>query len=347
MPRASAYQRLVAEQRRPGLERYGAPLDRLELVRLATLAASSHNTQPWRFRLHGRGIAILPDFGRRCPAVDPDDAHLYRSLGCAAENLVHAAAAQGHAAHVVYDPALPQLHVVFERSAAIRAGALFPAIVTRQCTRLPFEPRPIDRACRQALAAAGQSADAGVYTLIVDDERLRATLTELVREGNRIQFADRDFRRELVRWLRFDDADAVRHGDGLFSRCAGRPALPGWLARPLAGLLVTARAQIRADERNLRSTPLLAVIVARRDAPATWVEAGRVCQRLLLQAAALDLRCAFVNPPIEVRALRPQVERCLGLHDDFAQLMLRIGHGPCAPYSLRRPLLDVIERDAA
>lgn len=51
------------------------------LVRYATLAASSHNTQPWKFRLDSGRIAILSDLTRRCPEVDPDDHHLYASLG--------------------------------------------------------------------------------------------------------------------------------------------------------------------------------------------------------------------------------------------------------------------------
>jgi hypothetical protein len=59
-----------------------------ELVHYATLAASSHNTQPWRFEIGSDNIALLPDFTRRCAAVDPDDHHLFASLGCAAENLL-------------------------------------------------------------------------------------------------------------------------------------------------------------------------------------------------------------------------------------------------------------------
>ena len=58
--------------------------DHVDLVRYATLAASSHNTQPWRFKLEPARITILSDLTRRCPAVDPDDHHLYASLGCAA-----------------------------------------------------------------------------------------------------------------------------------------------------------------------------------------------------------------------------------------------------------------------
>jgi nitroreductase len=66
-----------------------------ELVRYATLAANSHNAQPWRFTIEEHRVSIAPDFSRRCPVVDPDDHHLFASLGCAAENLVHAAAAAG------------------------------------------------------------------------------------------------------------------------------------------------------------------------------------------------------------------------------------------------------------
>jgi len=38
---------------------------------------------------------ILPDLARRTPVVDPDDHHLFVSLGCAAENFLIAAATSG------------------------------------------------------------------------------------------------------------------------------------------------------------------------------------------------------------------------------------------------------------
>ena len=66
-----------------------------EIVRYATLAPSSHNTQCWRFTIDSHRVTIRPDFARRCPSVDPDDHHLFVSLGCATENLVQAAAAIG------------------------------------------------------------------------------------------------------------------------------------------------------------------------------------------------------------------------------------------------------------
>jgi hypothetical protein len=65
-----------------------------DLIRYATLAANSHNTQPWRFKISDVGIEILPDMARQIAIVDPDNHHLFASLGCAAENLAIACGAR-------------------------------------------------------------------------------------------------------------------------------------------------------------------------------------------------------------------------------------------------------------
>src|SRR6056297_1451374 len=115
-----------------------APYDYRELVRYASLAASSHNTQPWIFKLETNRIWILPDLSRRCPAVDPDDHHLYASLGCATENLLLAAQAAGLKGHCLFDASTSGLQVDFEETAAVRS-ALFDAIPLRQCSRSEYE----------------------------------------------------------------------------------------------------------------------------------------------------------------------------------------------------------------
>ncbi|MDO9085060.1 MAG: hypothetical protein Q7U53_02530 [Anaerolineaceae bacterium] len=44
-----------------------------EIIRYATLAANSHNSQPWKFAVREDLIEIHPDYTRRLPVVDPDD----------------------------------------------------------------------------------------------------------------------------------------------------------------------------------------------------------------------------------------------------------------------------------
>ncbi len=118
----------------------GAALSQ-ELVRYATLAPSSHNTQCWKFAMDGQGIAILPDFSRRCPVVDPDDHHLYVSLGCAAENLVQAAQALGLGSEVRFDATRDAVVVRLSPAPAV-VSPLFRAIPKRQCTRGDYDGKP-------------------------------------------------------------------------------------------------------------------------------------------------------------------------------------------------------------
>ena len=113
-----------------------------ELVHCATLAPSSHNTQCWKFAVEDKAITILPDLSRRCPAVDPDDHHLFVSLGCATENLAQAALAHGRAARVSFDAARDAVRVALEPSRA-QTSPLFQAIAARQCTRGDYDAKPL------------------------------------------------------------------------------------------------------------------------------------------------------------------------------------------------------------
>jgi hypothetical protein len=82
-----------------------------ELVRYATLAASGHNAQPWKFAIQRDAIEIHPDYTRRLPVVDPADRELWISLGCALENLLVAAHATGYVTEVTYPTAADFIHI--------------------------------------------------------------------------------------------------------------------------------------------------------------------------------------------------------------------------------------------
>ena len=340
MSSTAEYDRVAVAQRRPGKVQAQGTLDARELVRLATLAASSHNTQPWKFDIHRESITVLPDFARRCPVVDPDDAHLFKSLGCAVENLVHAAVAQGYLAQVSLDSIDEAVQVRFERSTSARVSELFHAIPRRQCTKTPYDGRSLASEELNALEAAGR--DDGVRTIMLTGRRQLAAVTEYVTRGNQAQLKDPAFRNELRSWIRFNLGEALRRGDGLSGRTGGQPSLPSWLGKLMIGVILTPQAQADADAKNIGSSAAVAVVVAIRNDNRAWVAAGRAYERLALQAAALDIRSAFINQPIEVRSLRPQFESWLGLSDEHALLLVRLGRAPLAPFSLRRPIDDVI-----
>lgn len=340
MASTKEYDQAASEIRRPVARSADGELDTRALIRCATLAASSHNTQPWKFSIERGAITILPDFTRRCPAVDPDDSHLFKSLGCAAENVVHAAAAQGFSAEVRFNPNEDSVVVVLSRSPSAGATDLYRAISQRQCVKTAYDGTPIGLPELEKLEKAGEGRN--VRPIMLLSEAQKATVIDYVTRGNITQLTDRAFRNELVSWIRFNPDAALRTGDGLSGRTSGQPALPTWIAKWIIGWVLTPKGQADTDARNIRSSAGVVVFVSSQDDKAAWVEVGRAYERFALQATALDIRTAFINQPIEVRPLRPQFESWLKLSGEHAQLMVRFGHGATAPFSLRRPIDDVI-----
>jgi hypothetical protein len=206
----------------------------LELVRYATLAPSSHNTQCWKFVVRPQAISIAPDFSRRCPVVDPDDHHLWVSLGCATENLLAAAAANGLQGEEGFDAACNGLRVSLGPG-AVSDSPRFRAITRRQSTRAEYDGKPLAAGELRELQQAASGA--GVHVLLLTDELLRGRVLDLVIQGNTAQMNDPAFVSELRSWIRFSAADALRCGDGLFASSSGNPRLPGWLGRRIFPLV--------------------------------------------------------------------------------------------------------------
>lgn len=90
----------------------GEPAARLAaLVRFAVLAPSSHNSQPWLFRVEGDVLELWADRTRALAVSDPEDRELTISCGCALLNLRIALRSFGQkiACQLLPDPAQPDL----------------------------------------------------------------------------------------------------------------------------------------------------------------------------------------------------------------------------------------------
>lgn len=310
-----------------------------DVIRAATLAPSGHNAQPWRFRINANGIDVLPDFSRRTPVVDPDDHHLFVSLGCAAENLALAAGARGLLGELRFQAPDDGCVSLTLGSGTAVDPALFDAIPMRQSTRAEYDGRQIEPAVMRKLAAAG--AEAGVDLVLVADRPGIDAVRDLVVEGDSAQMAESAFIRELKAWLRFSPREAMRTGDGLFTAASGNPVLPEWLGRRAFDWTFRVGAENDRYARQLRSSSAIAVFVSEHADHDHWVRVGRACQRFALQATALGLKHSFVNQPVEVASLRPELARLIGLPDRRPDIVMRFGYGPDLPFSARRPVSAV------
>lgn len=314
------------------------PPDLQGVIRYAALAANSHNTQPWRFRLEDQVIEMRPDFQRRTPAVDPDDHHLFVSLGCAAANLALAAAATGRPGEISLAADGAGVRYDF-RVGAAQVDPLAGAIPKRQSTRAEYDGRPVPAADLVELERAARTPGVGL-ALITDRPRIRK-VRDLVLAGNEDQMSDPAFMQELKQWLRFNPRSAMTRGDGLFSAASGNPVLPTEMGRFAFDRLFDVGTENAKYARHIDSSAGVAIFMGERADHDHWIRVGQACQRFALAATRLGLKVAFVNQPVEAPRLRADLAAVVGA-TGRPDLVMRFGYGPALPFSPRRPPASIM-----
>jgi nitroreductase len=307
------------------------------LIGAAVLAPSSHNTQPWVFRVRGPRIDVLADRTRALPVNDPDDRELTISCACALFNL-RVAAAHAQLGATLQSPrdaddpdCLATLKLAPSAAPDAALAALIDAVAARRTYRHTFADRLVPPNVLDALAEAVTLE--GAWLHVLDGRTQRQQAAELVAEGDEEQWADPAWRRELAAWMH-----PRRRGDGLTLPDLALPVAQAVVRTFDMGYGVAARDIQLAD-----ASPVLAVLGTSGDTPADWMAAGQALQRLLLMATQHGLQASFLNQPIEVASLRTKLRQTTG-RSGFAQVLLRMGHAENAvPATPRRPLEEVIE----
>ena len=312
-----------------------------EVMRYATLAPSHRNAQPWMLHVLESELFIHPDFTRRVPCADADDESLFISLGCAAENAGIAARALGLRGTVAFHPAgRGGLKIDLGAARRIEPSALFHAIPRRHHAPGAYDERTPSAAELDALQHCG--GDLGVDVVLVTHRPRIERLAALLEAAHQIRGADPALSAELRAWTRVTEHAALQRRDGLFTGCSGGHSAARWLGPVLCDWLSRAPANgARAADRARKSGGFAVLIGASRE-PHHWVQVGRTCERLLLHAAAMNIRAAVINEPMEVRATRLALAAELGNHSRLPSVLIRFGYGASGLPSLRRPLGQVM-----
>lgn len=304
-----------------------------DLVRQAALAPSSINTQPWLFVVREGVLELHADRTRALPENDPDDRELTISCGAALFNLRVAATAAGYRAEVAQVPAdsVPDLlaRVTLTPGSSDDPADLAAAIPVRHTSREPFAAESVPGSVRVRLGAATAAEGATLHWL--DGKQLREQVADLVAEGDRIQFADKRWRRERAMWMhpsRADDGLAVEHF--------------GSAVRFVVSRFNVGNSTAGKDEVFALRAPALAVFSTPGDDSDDWIAAGQALERTLLVAAAEGIQAGYLNQPCQLPDLRPRLAELGGIAG-VPQLLLRFGRplGEPPPHR-RRPVGDIL-----
>jgi hypothetical protein len=310
------------------------------LLQYAILAPSSHNAQPWIFRVTPQGVQVMADFSRRLPVTDPRDRELWMSIGTAIANLRIAAAHFGFETAVLYTSTPKEPNrvalVTFRETCATDDGLrkLFPAIKQRHTNRAAFDREPVEP---EALKRICDLVERFPKTLRLILPRNKGRIADLVETADEEQMRTGEYRAELADWIRGDDdsadgmpADAL----GFVNAFAGAAE---WVLRHVdVGSMQAAR------DRELIDSAAALIVIAAEDDRESLVRAGEILERLLLTLTGEGLHYSFLNGPIELPTIRSQVA-AIAAAERPPQLLLRIGRaGKESQPTARRPIDAVV-----
>jgi nitroreductase len=323
--------------RDPALETWASAIDEFPLggsrrdqlaalVPFAILAPSSHNSQPWLFKLTGDALELRADRRRRLPVVDPEDRELVISCGAALgylEAALHNFGYQG-AVEVLPDEKEPELLARIglggDREVTERDRAMFAAIRKRRTHRLPFSPRPLESDLLTELERIAAENDG--WLRIIQLESSRLTLADLICEGDREQMEDPAFREELASWMH---PSRTRSQDGMPGWALGLGQVASVVAPMVIRTFDTGNEQAARHRDLALGSPVLAILGTDTDTRRDWLQTGRTLVHILLRAQVDGVAASYLNQPIEVGHLRHKVQALLG-HSGFAHLILRMGY---------------------
>ncbi len=281
------------------------------LVAAGILASNPHNTQPWIFRLSDKQIDILADTSRNLGSFDPYLREMHIGLGCAIENMVLAAPANGYGTEVLFEEGSL---LEIEKSGLVRAATirlvdmqdqadpLYEAIPLRRTNRYAYDrERGFPEDLLRRLAAA--SADEHVALSLFTEGEAFGALGRAIIEATEEIVADHTMIEDSHAWFRDGPDEMEKERSGLALDTAGLspallaaakflPALPAeqshaaWLGQ--------------TRDSHVPSAALLGVISVRDryDRPQA-LAAGRLWQRIHLEASTASIAMHPLNQPVE------------------------------------------------
>jgi len=309
-----------------------------DIVELACLAPSVHNTQPWAWRARGNTLELRADPRRRLQAADPRGRNLTISCGAALHHAQVAARALGWEPTVTRlpeggGPALLARIELTPTSAPSSAASDLQALRERCTDRRRFTSWPIPEG--RLLDLAHTAAEWGADALPVIDPSARVRAELLVARALDRQAADVRLAEEQLRWVDHSERDGVPG--------AVIPETPA----PTSSQRTRYGTGLLAEpERELEGSDGLLILRGGSDDVGSWLRTGEGLSALWLRATSEGLTVVPLSQVIELdetrQMLRGEVLRGLG----YPHLLVRVGWQAISrqaiPTTPRRPLDDVL-----
>jgi nitroreductase len=309
-----------------------------EVLDLARLAPSSHNTQPWKVFIRGSKLIVGYEPVRQLSVGDPDKRELFISLGCFIQTTAEAAASYGYEMSCLYigDGNEGVAELLFVKKGPAKS-VLSDAIRDRRSDRRLYQKKPIPPAELKALSGLTSGA---ATVAIYDSEADIRLISELTGQATMTAMKRGEFREELAGWIR---NNWTKQPDGMPAYVQGIPGPVSLIAKSVIKTNPkVAGSQAKKDAKSILNSAAIALITLKKENPRNWVDAGRLYQKIWLQATRAGISSAAFSAAVVDKDTAAVIRKSLKL-DGQPVALLRLGYIAGQPKaSPRRRLSDIL-----
>lgn len=311
------------------------------LINYAILAPSSHNTQPWFFKIKGNFIEVKANMNRALPISDPTHRELFISLGTSIENLKEALEAYNFkfSLEIFYDCkdelvarfAIEQLKEDKEINEEV-----LNSIISRRNNRFLYQEKNIPK---EFLEWAESLKDDSISICLTHDKLVREKIVDVVLNSIETAFSDKKFRQELSYWVK---PSLNKYKDGIPGNNIGIPFLFSFLAPYMIKFFNIFKLQRKSEKNILNSAPILGLISVKEDNIYNWIKSGMLYEEIALKAERNNIKTAVLAAPVEIKEFYKDLQQIL--NTSFRpQIFFRLGYSnKIQPQSPRLNLEEVI-----
>lgn len=281
------------------------------------LAPSTHNSQPWLFKIADDSCRIYYDNNRRLPEADPIGRDLYISMGCMIENLVIAASCFGifkDLKVVLNNNLVAEIYFQDSGPGDKDLGYLVDTMPKRINARGLFESKPVSENIETEIMSLKKD-DRIKTNFIIDKEKVNK-LAKITAEGLRLAYRKLSFRKEMSEWMH---NSLSGNKTGLLGYSLRMPFILSFIIPTLVRFFDISPLLAKLNYKSMSSAPFICILSSADSNPSIWLEVGRLAERYMLQLNSRGIRTSIFVASIEIGDLYKKVQEVveIGLKPQF------------------------------
>lgn len=301
------------------------------ILQYAVLAPSTHNSQPWLFKVNENSCEVYLDSSLKLRHADPKGRDVHISIGCAIENLIIAAKYRGLFGGVSFglfgknkNKKIAELCV--KNTEKIKGyKSLIREIKQWVNARGNFKKEIINTGIIEDVLRSADLSDINtdVAITIITDKKIIERLAKLTAKGLRLAHSSSVFRKEMSQWM---NSSFSPKRQGVPGYALKVPVILSLIIPTLVRYFDLSRVLAKKNYESIASAPLVTLLSLQEDNDKQWVQVGRVAQRLMLEWHVKGYNTSIFVAAIEMGGLYKEVQQYLKNKAHIPQFLFVVGH---------------------